>query len=264
MTTLEKEYSEIIEKIGVITKWILLNIADKVKSTKDIYLRNSLSKNFSLLTSIEKLYEQKLFNEGWILFRSLVDRLVYIYYLSDHDLYNNFDDWTYIQKFKLRNDIRADERFNRVLKDPLFNIKRNESNKNRKLKEKEIKWNKPNPRLVLKKHGLDFLYKFGYDFASMHTHPMATDGEEEFHKLTGLEPNPMKNLGHEILIKNSILVNTLIQQVIMNKLDFRFRGLVYSFLEETRKKINFEQNDFDLIHYQLLKLAEKGISWQEK
>jgi hypothetical protein len=264
MTYLENNYSEIIEKIGIIIKWILLDISDKVESNKDVFLRNSLAKSFTLLESIQKLYRQELFNEGWILFRSLLDRLIYIYHLSENDLYDNFEDWTYLQKFKLRNDIRADERFKRVLKDPFFNINREESNKNKELKKKEIKWNKPEPRVILKKYGLDFLYKFGYYIASMHTHPMATDGEAEFHKLTGLEPNPYKDFDHTTLIKNSILINTLIQQVIFNNLDFRFRGLVYSFLEETRKNINSEQNNFDLLHYQLLKLVEKGISWQEK
>lgn len=249
-----------IEKTEVIIKWLLLNLADKVVTSKDIYLRNSIAKSSSLLGSIGKLYIQSSYNDGWVLYRSLIDRLVHIYYLCDNNLFQQFEDWTYIQKYEYINNVRADEKFKRVLNDPGFKTDRKESNKYRELKNKRTKWDKPNPRVVLKNKGLDFMYKFGYDIASMDTHPMATDGEEEFYKITGLEPNPYKKLNHEILLKNSILVSSLIYQVAFNNLDVRFRGLAYSFLEETRKYINSEPNEFDNKYVQLLKLAEERIS----
>lgn len=257
-------YSEIIEKIEVVNKWLLLKLADKVETKKDIYLRNSIAKGISLLKSIDLLYRQKAYNEGWILYRSLVDRLVYIYYLTENDNFNTFEEWSYIKTYEYRNNARADEKFKNVLKNPVFDVKNDESNKYRDLKRKKTEWNKPIPKTILKNKGIDFLYKFGYDYASMHTHPMANDGEFEFYSLTGLEPNPYKNFYQEILITDSILVNTLIQQEILNYLDFKFRGLVYSFLEETRKKINNETNEFDFKLYQLLKCVEAGISWFEK
>lgn len=263
MTTLDKKYSEVIEKTEVIIKWLLLNLADKVVTSKDIYLRNSIAKSSSLLSSIEKLHIQSSYNDGWVLYRSLIDRLIHIYYLCNNNLFKQFEDWTYIQKYEYMNNARADEKFKRVLKDPGFKIDKNESTKYRELKNKGIKWVKPNPREILKNKGLDFIYKFGYDIASMDTHPMATDGEEEFYKITGLEPNPYKKLNHEILLKNSILVTSLIYQVIFNNLDVKFRGLLYSFIEETRKCINSEPNEFEIKYAQLLKLAEERINWFE-
>jgi len=263
MTIIVKKYYKAIEKTEVISKWLLLKLANKVVSTKDIYLRNSIAKSSSLLISIGKLYRQDSYNDGWVLYRSLIDRLVYIYYLTDNDLFDQFEDWTYIQKYEYRNNVRADEKFKRILNDPGFNVERNESNKYRLLKEKGTRWVKPIPKTVLKNKDLDFLYKFGYDIASMDTHPMATDGDEEFYQITGLKPNPYKKLNHEILLKNSILVFSLINQVIFNKLNLKFRGLVYSFLEETRKYINEEPNELDNNYSQLLILTEKGISWFE-
>jgi len=117
--------------------------------------------------------------------------------------------------------------------------------------------------IITRNKDLDFVYKFGYDIASMDTHPMATDGDEEFYQITGLKPNPYKKRNHEILLKNSILVFSLINQVIFNKLSLKFRGLVYSFIEEIRKYINEEPNELDNDYSRLLILAEKGISWFE-
>jgi hypothetical protein len=34
------------------------------------------------------------------------------------------------------------------------------------------------------------LYQFGYDFASRLVHPMATDGHEDFYRITKLDPAP--------------------------------------------------------------------------
>lgn len=256
--------NQLVNKIEVIDKWLLLELSEKVETNKDIYLRNSIARSITLLKSIDLLYQQKAFNEGWILFRSLVDRLVHIYYLTDQDKFDSFEEWTYIEKYEYRNNIRSDEKFKRILKDPLFNIKKQESNKYRSLKRKNIEWRKPIPKNILYEKGLDFLYKYGYDYASKRTHPTSDDGEFEFYSLTGLEPNPYKNIEQQILINNSILVTTLIQQVIFNQLSFRFRGLVYSFLDEIRKEINNEPNDLEIKYYQLLNCIEVGISWFEK
>ena len=75
------KYREIIEKTETIYIWLLLKLSDKVHG-KDIFLRNSLAKSITLLKSINLQYESKAYNEGWILYRALIDRLIYIFYLS--------------------------------------------------------------------------------------------------------------------------------------------------------------------------------------
>lgn len=258
------DYSEVIEKIDIISKWLMLKLTEKISSQKEIYLRNSLAKNVCLLKSILLLSQSNAYNDGWILYRSLVERLVYIYYLTEKDYFELFDEWSFIKKYEYRNNARADEKFKHILLDPNFQVKSEESNKYNKLKAKNIKWKKPDPSLILKKVGLDFIYKFAYDFASMHTHPMISDGEFEFLSITGLEPNPYKTIDQSILINNSILITTLIHQVVLNRLDFKFRAIVYSFFEEVRKYINNESNTYDEVFFKLLKMSELGMDWFEK
>lgn len=257
-------YTEIIDKIEVLDKWLLLKLATDATSPKDRYLRNSIAKSISLLKSINYEFTRQSYNEGWILFRALIDRLVYIYYLKDNKKFEEFEEWSFIQYFEHQNKARADERFKRVLNDKNFAISKEHSNRYKNLKKKNIKWVKPDPLNILSSKGLDFLYKFGYDFASRQTHPMSSDGEYEFYFLTGLEPNPYKAFDNEILIKNAILVTTMIQQEILNYLSFRFRAIIYSFLEQIRNQINGIETELDLTFFKILKLIEANVSLYEK
>jgi hypothetical protein len=260
----ELNYAEIIEKIEVLDKWLLLKLANDATSQKDRYLRNSIAKSITLLKSINSEYSRQSYNEGWILFRSLIDRLVYIYYLKDNNKFEEFEEWSFIKFFEHQNKARADERFRRVLNDKNFAISKDDSNRYNNLKKKNIKWEKPDPMIILNSKGLDFLYKFGYDYSSRQAHPMISDGECEFYFLTGLEPNPYKAFDNDILIKNAILVTTMIQQDILNYLSFGFRAIIYSFLEQIRNQINGIETELDFTFFKILKLIEANVSLFEK
>ena len=243
---------ENIERIEVVGKWLLLRLAEKASSKRDIYLRNAIAKNISLIRSIELLFEKGQFNQGYILFRSLLDRLVYIYYLNDNNLFDTFEEWSFIKSYEHRHNAKADERFRKVLDDPLFKSIPTESRRYSELKAANIAWEKPDPKTVLKKRGMDFLYKFGYDYASMHTHPMASDGDLEFHQLTGLEPNPHKDFKYDELSLNSLLISTLLMQEILNALSFKFMKILYDLLDEMRKEINNHQNNCKETFYKIV------------
>lgn len=110
--------SENIERLEVFSKWLLLKLAAKADGVRDIYLRNALAKNISLLRSIESLFNQQQYNQGYILFRSLLDRFVYLCYLHDNNLFTEFEEWTFIKVYEHRNNAKADERFRRLVNDP--------------------------------------------------------------------------------------------------------------------------------------------------
>lgn len=249
---MQKSESENIERLEILSKWLLLKLAVKANGVRDIYLRNSIAKNISLLRSIEVLFHQQQYNQGYILFRSLLDRFVYLCYLHDNDLFVKFEEWTFIKVYEHRNNAKADERFRRLVNDPLFKSNPSESRRYSELKRQDINWQKPDPKSVLGGRGLDFLYKFGYDYASMHTHPMASDGDFEFHQLTGLEPNPHKEFTYSELSLNAILIAALAMREIMNAMSFKFRGICYSFLDEICKEINGEKNECKDTFYKLV------------
>ncbi|HEX8684547.1 MAG TPA: hypothetical protein VF707_19675, partial [Ardenticatenaceae bacterium] len=74
-----------------------------------------------------------------------------------------------------------------------------------------------------------FLYKFGYDYASTHVHPMANDGEEDFLRVTGLAGDP--DIDQRVLLHNSILIQLLLIQQGLNASELQWRALVYDFLD---------------------------------
>lgn len=86
----------------------------------------------------------------------------------------------------------------------------------------------------------------------MHTHPMASDGDFEFHQLTGLEPNPHKDFSYSELSLNAVLISTLLLQEIFNAMTSKFMAICYNFLNEVRKEINNERNDCKEVFYKMV------------
>lgn len=153
---METKQRENIERIEVISKWLLLRLAHTAESKKDIYLRNAIAKNISLLRSIETLFDHQQFNQAYILFRSLLDRLVYVYYLNDNNLFERFEEWSFIKSYEHRNNAKADERFKRVLDDPLFKSIPKESRRYSELKTKMLHGKSRIPKLYLRIRALIF------------------------------------------------------------------------------------------------------------
>jgi hypothetical protein len=227
------EYIFIIEQVEIISKCYLLKTASDAKD-RDVYLRNSIAKTVSLLKSIGILYQVDSINDGWILHRSLIDRLIYLYYLLDNDNFTEFDEWTSVELYEFRHNAKVDERFKRLLKDPKFITQKGETKSYNEFKSR-LNWKKPKPSDVLKTKNLDFIYKIGYDYASMHTHPMSWDGSMEFYTLTGLKPNPHDFNEDSILLKNSLIIGSMIFNLIIQNLSIEKPHFYLAYMIEFRK-----------------------------
>jgi hypothetical protein len=242
---IEKDYTLITRQIEIINKCFLLKIASDVKSHKDTYLRNSIAKTISLLKSIGCLHTIENYNDGWILYRALIDRLIYLYYLIDNDKFTEFDEWTFVELYEYRHNTKVDERFKRLLNNPKFKTPKGDTNDYKEFKNR-LNWQKPKPYDVLKTKDLDFIYKFGYDYASMHTHPMFWDGSKEFYKLTELEPNSHNINEDNLLLKNSLLVGAMIFNLIIMYLSIEIPRYYLDYMSEFRKFAFGLENNFGL------------------
>ena len=230
---IKTEYGSIISQVEIINKCYLLKTASDADG-KDVYLRNTIAKTVSLLKSIGVLYHIDSYNDGWILYRSLIDRVVYLYYLLENDNFTEFDEWTFVELFELRHNAKVDERFKRLLKNPKFKTQKEETNIYKQYKAR-LNWQKPKPSEVLKDKDLDFVYKFGYDYASMHTHPMSWDGSKEFYKLTGLKPNPHDLNEDLLLLKNSLIIGSMIFNLVIQNLTMELPNFYLEYMSEFRK-----------------------------
>jgi hypothetical protein len=103
-----------------------------------------------------------------------------------------------------------------------------------------------------------FLYRFGYDFSSMHIHPMANDGQQDFFSITKLEPAP-EFPDQRSVISNTLLVGTMIVQQGLNASTLLWRALVYDFLDDLRRFIDTGAEDYQLSLVKLGKIIENGM-----
>ena len=119
----------------------------------------------------------------------------------------------------------------------------------KELKEQGVNWSRPDIEKEFKKKDLYFIYKFGYDYASSHVHPMANDGMIEYFNLI---PNPPREIVEhakhqsQLITKNSTLVASLIVNECLNNSALKWRAVVFNFIDSFRKAINDLENEFEL------------------
>jgi hypothetical protein len=68
---------------------------------------------------------------------------------------------------------------------------------------KQARWRRPKAEDVAKRMNLGFLYRFGYDYASTHVHPLSGDGEADFTML--ISAPHVVTVPDATVVRNSIL-----------------------------------------------------------
>ncbi len=241
------------DSLTVFTTTILYQIGNRISGEKNLYLRNSIAKTQSLVLSIELTYNNKLYNEGWILFRCLLDRYIHLIYLSKNNLHKEFKDWSFIEGYEYLQNAKSEELFKSVKKDPRFKFTKTQSENYFHNKKQSNNYKKPDPKIELKGDGLNFLYKLGYDYASMRVHPMYEDGDEEYYRITKIQPNPYADFDHLELIPNTYLIASMILQESLNQIELKTIAVVYEYLSALRENL-----DYELPLYKVIKHVEQG------
>lgn len=227
-----EDYYESISTSINYTKILLLEFAKYSKSRKDKIVYKFIAKSTGLLESILILWEQKHFHECWILFRSLVDRIIHLWYLNKQDDFEVFQDWTFIQKFEANNKLKSDKQFNEKVESKEFALSGELLERYKRLKSAGITWNRPRAEQVAKEKKLSFIYKYGYDFASTKVHPMSDEGIQDLNRLTGLEWDNMQFDNPFVILNNTIAIYNLLLEESMNISDLKWRTVMYNFTKE--------------------------------
>ena len=239
--------TERLETFVLFTTTILYQLGNKISGSKDIYSRNSIAKVQTLVKSIELLCEQDLFNEGWILYRCLIDRYIHLRYLFQNDLHEDFKKWSIVQGYKYNQNAKSDELFKEIKNDSRFQFTKDQTQLYNA--SKNNKYTKPKPKNQLKKEGFDFIYKLGYDHASMRVHPMFEDGNEEYYKITKIQPNPFHDFNNKELNSNTYLIATMILQEALNQIDLKKNSLIYDVILALRENSNFKVTFYNMIKH---------------
>lgn len=237
----DEHRKNLVECFHGVSGMILFSFAKYELSRKDEILRNFVARTDMMLNSIFALWSIGNIQDCWIIHRCLLDRLFHIHHISKKNEFEAFDDWSFYQQYNANNRIASDKEFLDQTEKAFLKVTNSQKERYKKLSSLPPQWKRPHPERVAQDMGLSFLYKYGYDYGSTHVHPMANDGLEDFYTITKLEPKPQFP-DASIAFSNSVLVATLIIQEILNASSFKWRSLVYFFLENLRKALQEHDN----------------------
>lgn len=177
----EAAYFDLIEAVDIFSVHVLFAIAKTSDTITDKIIRNFIARSTASLRSTRQLWPERRYGDCWTLFRAMVDRLVHLHALAERGDWQLFDDWSFVWQYEANQ---------RGLSDPLMAAKAEAAQtkltdeqraRYRNLKTKNPQWKRPKAKDVFKSLDMPFLYHYAYDFASTQVHPMANDGEEDFH-----------------------------------------------------------------------------------
>lgn len=240
---------------------------DNDLSTKDIILRNFISKSISQLRTINILNTAGQLLDCYIIYRSMVDRLGHLYYLERTQSFQDFDDWSFARQIDANNNSLSDTIFKDNLPKEFFLPTREDKERYKKIKQNGTKWKRPDIEDEFKKRGFYFLYKFGYDYASTHVHPMSNDGMIEYYRMIqNPPPSIVSHFNHqtELIMQNSTLISSMTVMESLNFSSYKWRALVFKFIESFREAMNDQTNEFELNFFKLKKFIDDNMPLGEK
>ncbi|MCI0794049.1 MAG: hypothetical protein J4O03_11350 [Chloroflexi bacterium] len=196
------------------------------------------------------------YHDCWILYRALIDRLFHLRALADNNDFLIFDDWSFMRQYEYRHRVRSDPEFKDTLNPEVFRDTHEERERYQEIKKRSPKWKRPHAETIAKKMGCEFLYKYSYDYASTHVHPMANDGDEDFRRLTGLIQYDQP-LDRRVILNNSCLTLVLLIQEGLNAGTLHWRTLVYDFLKHFMDSLRSGSKEYGITFIKIVEMKEE-------
>ena len=221
-----------IETFRVYSGIVLLSFEKHGQGLCDTIARNFIARGMSCTQSIYAVWRSGSEQDAWILHRSLLDRLLHLRHLSETNSFVDFDEFSFLSMYNARHQLLSDINMRSKVPSNLKELQKRDRPRYDAISKKLERWRRPKAEDVAKKMDLGFLYRFGYDYASMHVHPMSSDGEADFVRLisaTGLVTVP-----DATVVRNSILIQSMLVQEAFNVSQLRWRAISYDFLSQIR------------------------------
>jgi len=251
------EYVELAEAINIVSTMILFCFAKSTNSIKDNILRNFVARSTISQMSIFALYELKDYSGAWVIHRTLLDRLFHLHSIGARDEYVDFDDWSFFNQYRDQNRLRSDPQFDVEASGWVYELSDDQKKRIQRLSNNKPQWKRPKAEDVAKDMGLEFLYKYGYDYASKLVHPLSDDGLQDFYEITGLEPRP-KYPSQISVLSNSILANTLVIQSAMNSCSLSWVKILWDLIDSFRLALDGNLEEYKLTLVKLCELYKQG------
>lgn len=240
---------EALETFRVYCGVVLLSFAKHGKGVREAITRNFVARGMNCTQSIFTVWKAGSEQDAWILHRSLLDRLLHLHYLAKTDGFTGFEEYSFISMYEAQHKLLSDPDMSGKAPQNLRELRKSDKARYDEIAAKQPRWRRPRAEDVAKEMGLGFLYRFGYDYASRHVHPMAEDGESDFATLTS--PPHALSAPSPTVVWNSMLVQTMLVQEALNVSRMRWRAIVYDFLDHVREFLRSGDLQFHVTFYRV-------------
>lgn len=238
----DDECQTALEALHLVTSVVLFEFMREPHEVRDNLLRNYVARADKLAHAVFALWKLDDFQDCWILFRCLLERYFLVRHLWDTDAFEDFESWSFLEQFKAVQRVRSDDTVDTSRSDLFVPPTDQQRMRAAALFRNPPTWRRPKAEKVAKASDLGFLYTYGYLHASAQVHPMADDGLQDFHLLTGAEPAP-NFPDQSAVLTNTLLVNTMLLQDAMNASSMRWMALVFNALDDIREFLADGQYD---------------------
>lgn len=231
-----ESYREAVEILDAVSTIILLSLAEHSKEIRNIVIRNFIARGTMSLKGVLSLWEIGDYQDCWVLYRGILDRLFHLHYLTEKDEFHVFEKWSFEKQYESRNKIKSNKDFKGRLNLDFFSHTEAEKTRYKAIKQEQLSWRRPQAKEVSRDMNLEFLYDHGYDYASTLVHPMANDGQEDFLRQTGLGEEEFAD--QRVVVNNSILAATLLARQGLNSSNLTWRVILHDFLDDIMSFLN--------------------------
>lgn len=240
---------EAIETLSVYCGVVLLSFVQDGQGLGEQVAQNFVARGMICTRNIFSVWSAGSEPDAWILFRSLVDRLLHLYYLRNTDSFSAFEEYSFLAMYEARHKLLSDADMKNKVTTGLKELQRANKARYDLICVKQPRWHRPKAEDVAKEMDLGFLYRFGYDYASTHTHPMFSDGEIDFRTLVAA-PHAL-GLPDSTVVRNSILVQSLLvrEALILSKM--RWHRKVHDFLDQIHAFLDTGDRQFLVTMYEI-------------
>lgn len=253
-----ESYVEALEAFHGILGIILFQFAGEGRGRRDVIIRNFIARTDMMVRAVFRLWNLQDYQDCWILFRCLLDRLFHLSHLQEHNEFEVFEAWSFFERYKALNRVRSDQEFSGAVDSKMFGLTPEQKERAKLLSRNRPVWQRPKADEVAKQLNMRFLYLFGYDFGSTHVHPMADDGQQDFFTITKVEPAP-EFPDQRSVLSNTLLVGMMIVQEGLNAGTLSWRAVVYDFIDDLRRFLDTGSDDYKLSFVKLGKLINQGL-----
>lgn len=235
-----KEFSEILCSFG---QMVLFAMAQFPINTKETIIRNFIARALMMHRGVFQLWDIEDYQDCWIIYRCMLDRLFHLNQLLVNNEIEVFDDWSFEQQYNTRNKIRSDSQYNSRLIAGFWKDTPEEKARMQALQKNSPQWKRPFAEDVAKRMKLKPLYDYGYDYGSTLVHPMANDGQRDFVSITCLGDKTIFP-DERVIINNSSMIALLILREGMVGSGLLWRSFVSDILEEFLKFFENGSKDY--------------------